>query len=107
MSVKADDFAERYRLLAIDCANAIGDAERLEHVAKRKFSELVNQSNAGSVAKAENEARVNPFYEAAKMAEIDGRTRANVLRARLDAMKVQFELYRTESATRRAEMTLK
>lgn len=99
----ADEFVERFRLKGVEQAEAQGEADTLEHMAKRIFAELVNQSEATSVAKAESLARTHERYDKARIKAIQGQTRANVLRAELEAMRIAFEQWRTRNANRRAE----
>jgi len=103
---KREEFVEEFRIRGEQVAEAHGEAEMLEHRAKRIFAQIVIASDK-SVARAEYEAAVDPRYCDAKEAAIEAKTKANKLRAQLNAMEVSYELFRTESATNRAQMNLR
>jgi len=100
--INHSDFVERFRLKGVEQAEAEGEADTLEHIAKRIFAEIVNQSET-SVAKAESLARTHERYDAARIKAIKAHTRASVLKAELEAMRIGFEAWRTRNANRRAE----
>ena len=107
----ADDVIDRavhdFEALAVQWANEDGEARKLEKMEKILFSELVNQSNETSVAKAEHWARDHRRYRDLVTEMIGARTIANVTKAKLDAKEMRFEAWRTAQATRRAEMNLR
>ncbi len=96
-----------FEKLAVEHAEQDGEARALEKMEKIIFSELVNQSNATSVAKAEHGARDHRRYREHVEQMIGARTVANITKAKLDAKSMRFEAWRTEQATRRAEMNLR
>lgn len=100
------DPSEKFRLCALESARAESEADRLEGLLKITFAELVNQSNATSVAKAENEARASERYRTLWETLVHARTAANIAKAELESMRVRFEYWRTREATKRAEMKL-
>ena len=104
--MEIDNAAEQFRLLARAWAEADGEALRAEKLEKVVFSELVNQSNDGSVAKAEHSARAHSRYKDAVDRLVNSRTAANIARAEMDAMKLRVEIWRSRNATKRAEMQL-
>jgi len=96
-----------FEAVAVQWAKEDGEARRLEKMEKIVFSELVNQSNETSVAKAEHWARDHRRYRELVEQMIGARTIANVTKAKLDAKEMRFEAWRTSQATRRAEMNLR
>ncbi len=96
-----------FEALAVQWAQEDGEARKLEKMEKIVFSELVNQSNETSVAKAEHWARDHRRYRDCVEQGIAARTIANVTKAKLDAKEMRFEAWRTSQATRRAEMNLR
>lgn len=103
----SEDFAERYRLAQVDWAQAEGEALRLDEMKKIVFSELVNQSDEKTAARAEHWARCHPRYREAVQGAVEAKTRANLRWAEVKSMEMRFERWRTQSATKRAEMTLR
>lgn len=91
---------------ALEWARLDGNARELEELRKTVFSEIVNQSNAKSVAKAEHEAQASHRYMEHIKKMVRARTEANIAKARMDGLKIQFEKWRTLQATRRTEMGL-
>ena len=96
-----------FEALAVQWAQEDGEARKLEKMEKILFSELVNQCNETSVAKAEHWARDHRRYRDLVNEMIGARTIANVTKAKLDAKEMRFEAWRTAQATRRAEMNLR
>ena len=95
---------EKYRLACIEWARADGEARRLEEMKKVLFSELVNQSDSKSVAQAEHRARGNPIFKEHVETMVAARTKANILEAEVQGLKVKFEAWRTLESTKREEM---
>ena len=91
---------------ALHWAELDGRARELEELRKTVFSEIVNRSNAKSVAKAEHEAFASHEYRVHVKKMVQARTEANVAKAHVDGLKIQFEKWRTMQATRRTEMGL-
>ena len=81
-------------------------AEEAEEYRKSLFSELVNQSNQDSVAKAEHWARGHDTYKAATQKMIAAKTAFNVANAKSEAMRIQWETYRTERSFEKAQMSM-
>ena len=79
---------------ALKFAQLDGEARMLEKFEKILLSELVNQANESSIAKAEHFARRH-------------RTDANVAKAEWEAIQMKFESWRTLESTKRAEMNLR
>lgn len=101
------DFTERYRLAQVDWAEKDGEADRLEEMKKIIFSELANQSEEKTAAKAEHWARCHERYRKAVDDAVKAKTTANIARAEVKAMEMKFERWRTMESTKRAEMTLR
>lgn len=104
---RLEEAIQRASELAVELAELDGEARRLEKLEKIIFSELVNQSNQSSVAKAEHWARDHDRYRAHVTGMVEARTKANVKKAEWDATQMRFEAWRTAQATRRAEMNLR
>ncbi|MGI9489056.1 MAG: hypothetical protein ACR2RF_24860 [Geminicoccaceae bacterium] len=98
-----DEYAEQFRLKAEEWARFNGEADRLEHMRKIVLGELVNQIG-GPIGKAEHEAHAHGKYQLHIGYMTEARTRANIAKAQMEAMRMRFEGWRTKNATRRAEM---
>lgn len=107
MTDDREDPQERYRLAAVDWAEKDGAARLLEEMRKSLLAELVNQSNETTLGKAEHWARDHRRYRDHLEKMVVARTAANIAKAKLDAMNMGFEMWRTKQATRRAEMNLR
>ena len=102
-----DETAEKFRLQQIEWAKADGEARRLEKLEKIIFSELVNQSGAPSISAKEHWARAHKNYRMHCQQMTDARTQANILKGEISGMEMAFEKWRTQQATRRAEMNIR
>lgn len=97
---------EQFRLLGERWAEQDGVARGLEEMRKSILSELVNQSAHSAISRAEHDAQASQRYKAHVRQMIQERTAANVLKAQLNALQMQFELWRSGNAMKRAEMRL-
>lgn len=107
MARSAADLPEEIRLAGEEWARADGDARRLDSIRKRTFSAIVINSEGKSVSMNEHIARVSPTFEAAESAAVQAETDANIAKAKLEAMRLTFEFWRTAESSRRAEMNLR
>jgi hypothetical protein len=107
--ISPDDMAEMIRLELENAAQAKSDAERMDALRKRIFSQLVvaHTADGTSVNKAEHMARANERYVQAEDNALDAQTRANVSGAKAEGLRLKWETWRTRNATKRAEMNLK
>lgn len=101
----SSDYAERYRIAAIAYARADGEALRLEKLSKRVFSSIVHHLD-GAVAAREHAARTSVKFTDVEDQWITAQTNANTLKAEVEAIKIEFEEFRTHSATARNEMRM-
>ena len=92
---------------ALKFAQLDGEARMLEKFEKVLLSELVNQSNESSVAKAEHFARRHIKYKDHIEKMVEARTNANIAKAEWEAIQMKFESWRTLESTKRAEMNLR
>ncbi len=95
----------KYEAALMEAAETKSEAIRLERLAKR-FYAACYLSASGTIAEREAKARTNPEFEKAEEAWITAEHQANIAAAKAEALKVQFEVWRTKEATRRAEMSL-
>lgn len=102
----ADHLSHDFWKTGCEWAEIDGKARLAERKRKRVFAEIVNRGD-GSIAAREHEARCHRDYIVVDEEAEDLRTEANVLKAKLDAMQIVFESWRTRSATKRAEMGLR
>jgi hypothetical protein len=103
----ARELYEEYEELAEQWAHADGEAYRTDEYRKIIMSELVNQASETSVAKAEHWARDHEKYRRAIDEAAQAKTTANVMRGKLKACEMKYEIYRTRNATARAQMTMR
>lgn len=99
--------AEQYRLAAVEWAKLDGEARRLEELRKIVLHEIKQRSEARTEAAKETEAYAAPQYRKHIMQMVEARTEANIRKARLDAMRLSSDIWRTRESTKRAEMQLR
>jgi hypothetical protein len=92
-----------------ECAQARGDAERLEKRLKQKEAMLFikHRKEAGSAALAERMALADPEYELALAEWEVANIKYRLADAEADRAKLSFEAWRTASSNKRAEMQLR
>jgi len=100
------EFAERYRLAVMDAATKKSEAVRAEKLAKRVFSACY-LSAEGPVAEREHKARTNEEYKRFEDDWIAAEHEANIAEAKVDAMRLAADIWRTSESSRRAEMSLR
>lgn len=93
----------------IECANARGDAERLDKRLKQKQAILFikHRKEAGSAVLAEAMALADREYELALAEWEVANLKYRVADAEADKAKLGFEAWRTASSNKRAEMNLR
>jgi len=92
-----------------ECAQARGDAERLEKRLKQREAILFikHRDSAGSAAMAERMALADPAYELALAEWEVANLKYRLADAEADKAKLSFEAWRTASSNKRAEMNLR
>lgn len=116
MSTELMPLEERYEVALhslgqklAECAQARGDAERLEARLKQRKAILTlkHRKEAGSVALAETMALADPAYELALAEWEVANIKYRLADAEADKAKLGFEIWRTASSNKRAEMNLR
>lgn len=92
-----------------ECAQARGDAERLEGRLKQRKAILTlkHRKEAGSAAMAETMALADREYELALSEYETARIKHLLADADAEKAKLSFEAWRTASSNKRAEMNLR
>jgi hypothetical protein len=92
-----------------ECAQARGDAERLEKRLKQREAILFikHRDAAGSAAMAERMALADQSYELALAEWEVANLKYRLADAEADKAKLSFEAWRTASSNKRAEMNLR
>lgn len=100
------DFTEKYRLAVLAAAKSKAEAMKAEKLAKRVYSACY-LSAEGPVAEREHKARTNDEYKRFEDEWIAAEHEANIAEAKVDAMRLSADIWRTAESSRRAEMQLK
>lgn len=101
-----ETLARQIEAALLDAARAKSEADRLERMAKRKLAELRLRADGKSADDREAWARTHTHYVDAENQYIEAASKANLARARADGLQIRFDEWRTEQATKRAEMNL-
>jgi hypothetical protein len=99
-----NEIAERMRLAGEEWSDLDAAANMLEETRKSVLAELMNQSQASSMAARESDALADPAYKLHVTNMVNARKDANRARVRYDTARAWVELVRTSEATKRAEM---
>jgi hypothetical protein len=97
---------EEWRLAAVEWARLDGVARELEETRKVVLNEIRQQSDAPTEAGKETAAYADSRYRQHITTMVSARTLANVQRAKVDGMRMAFEMWRTKESTKRAEMRI-
>ncbi len=100
-----NSLARRAGAALVAAARAKSEAERLTAMARRVEAECFLRAD-GSVEQRKATARTHARYVAAEDEALTASSEANVKRAKADAFQLLFEEWRSNTALRRAEMTL-
>lgn len=100
------ELGDKYATALLDAADKKSEALKLERLAKR-FYAACYLSAVGTVPEREAKARTNPEFERAEQEWITAEHEANIAEAKVEAMKVKWESWRTLESTKRAEMSLR
>lgn len=103
--IPPDKFAEWIRLKRTEWAKLDGAARRLEELKPVVEAELFNQAE-GAMDARKAQARAHPRYRQHIESMVEARTSANVLLAEVKGMETKWDTWRTQNATRRAEMKI-
>lgn len=109
MAINPDNIADTLERLGDDYADKNGAANLLEEMRGVLFAKLAKEHIAigSAIGKAEILAKADPTYEGHVRAMCNARTEADKARARLEAYKARIDVWRTRSATERAQMNLR
>lgn len=99
-----NEIAERMRLAGEEWSDLDAAANMLEETRKSVLAELMNQSQASSMAARESDALADPAYKLHVTNMVNARKDANRARVKYDTARAWVELVRTSEATKRAEM---
>ena len=100
------ELGDKYASALLTAAEAKSEALRLERLAKRFYSACYLTAT-GTIAEREAKARTNEEYQRAEDEWVAAEHAANVAQAKADAIHVAYESWRTQEATKRAEMSLR
>ena len=100
------ELGQKYEAALLKAAEAKSQALKAEKLSKRVYSACFLESS-GSVAQREHEARTHAKFIAVEDDWITKEHAANLAQAEADALHIHFETYRTQEASRRAEMNLR
>ena len=98
---------EDYRIRGEEWAHLDGEARMLEEMRKVVLNEVRQQSEKKTEAAKETAAYASQQYRRHIRSMVEARTKANVSKAMLDALKMAMDVWRTKESTKRAEMTLR
>lgn len=96
---------EQCHAAMVKFATAENEALRTKQLHKRIFAELYLRGD-GNIPHREAMARTNPAYIEAEERWIQAESAANLAKAESNGLRIRFEAWRTQAATRRAEMTM-
>jgi len=97
--------AERVADALIEAAEAKNRAAIMRKIADRRLDALF-LSKEGAIDIRKAQARADQDYIRAEDAAMEAEHQANIAKARLDAVQIEWETWRTLEANKRAEMRL-
>lgn len=98
---------QKYHDALIRAANAKNEALAAERLKKRVYAQCFLQVEGKNAAEREAKSITHAEYQRFEEQWIEAETRANLAKAEAEALAVKFEAWRTDQATRRAEMQIR
>jgi hypothetical protein len=98
---------QRCHAALVQAAQQKAEALRAKKLAERTFERVLLSTEGKTVSEREAKARADAKVIAVEDAAIEAESAAIVAKARADGMQIEFEEFRTNAATTRAEMTLR
>jgi hypothetical protein len=95
--------AERYRLIGEEWADADAAYYMLDTSRTAVLAQIVAQSKEASFQRAESNARASAEYREHIQKTTDAKRKANLLRVRMEYLKMRFALWNSSDANQRAE----
>lgn len=98
--------SEQYRIVAKAWVDADAAANALEESKSAVLSERMLALGDMPVSRAEMEIKGSPGWRQYLSAMVDARSRANKLKVQMEYIRMRFNEWQSENATKRAEMRL-
>ena len=98
--------SEEFRLAAKDWIDADAGASLLEESKSANLSQMMLSCNADSVAKAEMLTKASPQWQEYIEKMVEARRKANLLKVKLEWIRMRFSEQQSKEATERAERRL-
>lgn len=102
-----NDVYEKFISAGSEWARLDGEASKLEQMVKTVKAQIMTSYGAISISKSEMQAYTDQAYISHVEKMIEARTKANIAKAKFDAIKVWVDMTRTIESSRRAEMNLR
>lgn len=97
----------RYGNAIVRAADAKAAAMKARKLMERVYDRILLSTEGKTVAEREARARTDAGFIAVEDQHIEAESAAIQAKAEADALEIQFEAWRTQQATARAEMNLK
>lgn len=98
--------SEQFRLAAKDWVEADAAASLLEETKSANLSQMMLATGADSVSKSEMLAKASPQWTEYIEAMVEARRKANLLKVKLEWIRMKFQEQSSAEATARAERRL-
>jgi len=98
---------ERVHDALVTAAERKAEAMRLRRMAERYFDIALLKATGKNADERKANARQDPNYEAADTKATEAECAAIVAKAEADGLQIEFEEWRSKTATERAEMQLR
>lgn len=99
-------WSEQYRVAAKQWVELDNAANMLEETKSAVLSQRMRALGDMPVSKAELIVKASPEWEHFIKAMVDARTQANLKKVQLEYLRMKFQEWSSENASRRAEMRL-
>lgn len=96
--------SEQIRQAGEEWANLNGAASLLEEMRKSILAEIGNQSGEKSAAAKDQYALAHQDYHKHIREMVEARTKANIAKAKWEALKIRVDIWRSKESSRKAEM---
>ncbi len=100
------DWSEQYRIVAKQWVDADAAADILEELKSATLAQLMSELGDMPVSRAEMTVKSDSEWQDYIRSMVEARQKANKLKVQLEYIRMKFQEWSSENATKRAEMRL-
>lgn len=107
MDISNLSLGEQVHRALVSAARLKVEGMKARKIADRSFDRILLDQEGKNIAEREAKARIHAAYLSLDDAAIEAESKAIVAKAHADGLQIEFEQWRTQQSTARAEMQLR